>query len=332
MKPFKIVGLVLGILAIVYLAGPRPAKPVYLLTLPTVPTQADSLENYIQQQESKQPLKPGNEARIVWNNDSLKNQTEFAIVYLHGFSASQMEGDPVHRNLAKKFGCNLYLSRLDDHGVDTSAPLSKFTAEGLWNSALEAVAIGKKLGKKVVLLSTSTGGTLALKLAAEFPDIAASILLSPNIEINDNKAWLLNNPWGYQIAKAIVGEMRTVSDTTAAYARYWNYQYKTSSVVQLQQLLETTMKASLFERIKQPTLLLYYFKNEQEQDPVVKVTAMKRMFRQLGTPDSLKIAMALPNTGDHVLASPIKSKDITSVENACTDFAIRVLHWNPQTP
>jgi esterase/lipase len=243
-----------------------------------------------------------------------------------------MEGDPVHRNLAKKFGYNLYLSRLDDHGVDTSAPLSKFTAEGLWNSALEAVAIGKKLGKKVVLLSTSTGGTLALKLAAEFPDIAASILLSPNIEINDNKAWLLNNPWGYQIAKAIVGEMRTVSDTTAAYARYWNYQYKTSSVVQLQQLLETTMKASLFERIKQPTLLLYYFKNKQEQDPVVKVAAMKRMFRQLGTPDSLKIAMALPNTGDHVLASPIKSKDITSVENACTDFAIRVLHWNLQTP
>jgi hypothetical protein len=116
MKPFKIAGLVVGILAIIYLAGPRPAKPVYLLTLPTVPTQADSLENYIQQQESKQPLKPGNEARIVWNNDSLKNQTEFAIVYLHGFSASQMEGDPVHRNLAKKFGCNLYLSRLDHSG------------------------------------------------------------------------------------------------------------------------------------------------------------------------------------------------------------------------
>ncbi|MBM3158677.1 MAG: alpha/beta hydrolase [Bacteroidetes bacterium] len=332
MKPLKIAGLVLGLLTIIYLAGPRPAKPVYQLILPTVPSQPDSLERYVQQQESKQLLKLGNEARIVWDNDSLKNQTEFAIIYLHGFSASQMEGDPVHRNIAKKFGYNLYLSRLDDHGVDTSAPLSKFTAVGLWNSALEALAIGKKLGKKVVLISTSTGGTLALKLAAEFPEIAASFLFSPNIEINDNKAWLLNNPWGYQIAKSMVGEMRTVSDTTAVYARYWNYQYRTSSVVQLQQLLETTMKASLFEQIKQPTLLLYYFKNEQEQDPVVKVSAMKRMFRQLGTPDSLKSAVALPKTGDHVLASPIKSKDVAGVEKACTDFAIRVLHWNPQTP
>ncbi|MBM3411775.1 MAG: alpha/beta hydrolase [Bacteroidetes bacterium] len=327
MKPLKIAGLVFGLLTIIYLAGPRPAKSVYSLTLPTVPTQPDSLESYVQQLESKHLLKPGNEAQIVWNNDSLKYQTEFVIVYLHGFSASQMEGDPVHRNVAKKFGYNLYLSRLDDHGIDTSAPLSKFTAEGLWNSALEALAIGKKLGKKVVLISTSTGGTLALKLAAEFPEIAALFLFSPNIEINDNKAWLLNNPWGYQIAKSIVGEMRTVSDTTAAYAKYWNYQYKTSSVVQLQQLLESTMRASLFERVKQPTLLLFYYKNQLEQDPVVKVSAMKRMFRQLGTPDSLKSALALPNTGDHVLASPIKSKDVAGVEKACTDFAINVLHW-----
>lgn len=183
MKPLKIAALILGILTIIYLAGPRPAKPIYQLTLPEVPTQADSLENYIQQQESKQPIKPGNQAHIIWNNDSLKNQTEFAIVYLHGFSASQMEGDPVHRNFAKKFGCNLYLSRLDDHGVDTSAPLGKFTAEGLWNSALEALAIGKKLGKKVVLISTSTGGTLALKLAAEFPEIAASFLFHLTLKL-----------------------------------------------------------------------------------------------------------------------------------------------------
>lgn len=102
MKPLKIVGLVVSMLAIIYLAGPRPTKPVYRLTLPEVPARADSLENYVQQLESKQPLKPGNEARIVWNNDSLKNQTEFAIVYLHGFSASQMEGDPVHRNFCKE--------------------------------------------------------------------------------------------------------------------------------------------------------------------------------------------------------------------------------------
>jgi pimeloyl-ACP methyl ester carboxylesterase len=332
MRALKIFAIVLVVFILGYLAGPQPTTPTYSSLLPTVPGSADSLEKYVQQQEKQHQLKEGNEARIVWDNDSLKNCTEFAVVYLHGFSASQMEGDPVHRQFAKRFGCNLYLSRLQDHGVDTIAPLGGFTAQGLWNSALEAVAIGKKLGKKVILMSTSTGGTLALKLAATFPDIAGLILLSPNIEINDNKAWLLNNPWGLQIAKSIVGDMRTVSDTTAIYAKYWNYQYKTTAVVQLQELLETTMKASVFEKVTQPTLLLYYYKNEKEQDPVVKVSAMKRMFRQLGTPDSLKREQALPLAGDHVLGSPIKSKDVAGVDKACTDFAITVLKWKPIRP
>ena len=43
------------------------------------------------------------------SNDSLKEKTEYAVVYLHGFSASQEEGDPVHYDFAKKFGCNLFL-------------------------------------------------------------------------------------------------------------------------------------------------------------------------------------------------------------------------------
>lgn len=332
MRALKISVIVLVVFILGYLAGPQPATPHYSSVLPTVPSSSDSLEKYVLQQEQQHHIKEGNEAQIVWDNDSLKTRTEFAVVYLHGFSASQMEGDPVHRQFAKRFGCNLYLSRLQDHGIDTIAPLGSFTAEGLWNSALEAVAIGKSLGKKVVLMSTSTGGTLALKLAATFPEIAGLILLSPNIEINDNKAWLLNNPWGLQIAKSIVGDMRTVSDTTAIYARYWNYQYKTTAVVQLQELLETTMKATVFEKVKQPTLLLYYYKNEKEQDPVVKVSAMKRMFRQLGTPDSLKREQAIPLAGDHVLGSPIKSKDVAGVDKACTDFAMNVLKWKPVRP
>ncbi len=59
----------------------------------------------------------------------LKNKTEYSLVYLHGFSASQAEGDPVHRNIAKLFGCNLYLSRLAEHGIDTAEPMMNLTAE-----------------------------------------------------------------------------------------------------------------------------------------------------------------------------------------------------------
>jgi esterase/lipase len=330
MKALKALALIVLVLILIYLAGPRPPKPTYNTTLPTLPETAIGLENFVDSQEASHKLKPGNEAKIVWANDTLKNVTEYALVYLHGFSASQMEGDPVHRNFAKRYGMNLYLSRLEDHGIDTSAPLGKFTAEGVWNSAVQAVAIGKKLGKKVLLMSTSTGGTLSLKLAATFPEIAGQILLSPNIEINDNKAWLLNNPWGGQIAEIVVGKYRTVPDTTTLYARYWNNRYLTASVVELEQLLETTMKGSMFEKVKQPTLLLYYYKNEKEQDPVVKVSAMKRMYRQLGTPDSLKKELAIPTAGDHVLASPIRSKDVGSVQKACFEFAEKTLHLSAQ--
>jgi esterase/lipase len=287
------------------------------------------LEKYIAAEEVKHKLKPDNEARIIWVNDSLKEKTEYAVVYLHGFSASQEEGDPVHENFSKKFGCNLFLSRLAEHGLDTTDALINITGEKLWNSARQAYAIGKQIGKKVILMSTSTGGTLALKLAATYPEIAGLILLSPNIEINDRNAWLLNNPWGLQIAKLVKGSSFVYSiDTTTAYKNYWYHKYRMESVVQLEELLETTMKASVFEKVTQPVLLLYYFKDEENQDPVVKVSAMKRMFVQLGTPATLKRATAIPEAGAHVIGSYVKSKDLVSVENECEKFGVEILKLN----
>jgi esterase/lipase len=325
MKFLKWLAIILIVLIIVYFLGPRPSTPKYGTTLPVVPADATSLEQYIKNNEATHKIKPDNEARIIWYNDSIKQPTEYAVVYLHGFSASQEEGDPVHKDFAKKFGCNLYLSRLDAHGIDTSSALASFTAEGEWNTAKQAFAIGKQLGKKVILLSTSTGGTIALKLCAEYPEIAANIMLSPNIAINDPNAWLLNNNWGLQIAHLVTGKERVVEDTTAIYAQYWNNRYSTKSLVQLQELIETTMKQSTFEKVKQPTLMLYYYKDEEHQDNVVKVSAMKRMFQQLGTPENLKKEIALPNAGDHVLGSPIKSKDVESVSKECEKFGVEVL-------
>ena len=329
MRFLKWFGIFLLVLIVVYFLGPQPSTPKYNNELPAVASAPVQLEKYIADNEAKHRLKPDNEARIVWLNDSSKEKTEYSVVYLHGFSASQEEGDPVHREFAKQFRCNLYLTRLADHGIDTSSPLAYYTAEKSWRSALEAYAIGKQLGKKVILISTSTGSTLALKLCGEFPDIVANIMMSPNIAINDPNAWLLNNHWGLQIAHLIVGKHRTVEDTTALYAKYWNNRYSTSSLVQLEELLESTMKESTFKKVTQPTLMLYYYKDDDHQDDVVKVSAMKRMFLQLGTPDSLKREVPLPNTGNHVLGSPIKSKDVTSVKNEIERFAIEVLHLQP---
>jgi hypothetical protein len=150
-------------------------------------------------------------------------------------------------------------------------------------------------------------------------------MLSPNIAINDPNAWLLNNHWGLQIAHLVVGRHKSADDTTAIYAQYWNNRYSTHSLVQLEELLETTMKESTFQEVKQPVLLLYYYKDEEHQDKVVKVSAMKRMFAQLGTPELMKRQVAIRDAGDHVLGSPIKSKDVASVSRECEKFAMEVL-------
>ncbi|MDZ4793055.1 MAG: alpha/beta fold hydrolase [Bacteroidota bacterium] len=325
MKFLKWFGIILLVMIIVYFLGPQPATPKFTNNLPSLPADPTALEEYIRNSEANHQLKPDNEARILWLNDSLKAATQYAVVYLHGFSASQEEGDPVHYAFAQKFGCNLFLARLAEHGVDTTEPLLNFTAEKLWNSAKEAYAIGKKLGKKVILMATSTGGSLALQLAAEYPDIAGLILLSPNIAINDPNAWLLNNHWGLQIARLVKGKYNISKDTSALSAQYWNNKYRMEATVQLEELLETTMRESTFKKVKQPTLLLYYYKDEDYQDNVVKVSAMKRMFNQLSTLPALKRQVAIPNAGSHVIGSYVKSKDIQTVQNECEKFAMDIL-------
>ena len=326
-KGLKIVAYVLIVVIVVYLLGPSPEAPKLSKQLPTVPSSAMALEQFIKEQEAKHKLKPNNEARIVWVNDSLKTRTEYAIVYVHGFSASQEEGNPVHRNIAKEFGCNLFLCRLQEHGIDTTEQLQNLTADNLWESAKQALVIGKQLGKKIILMGTSTGGTLALMLAAEYPnDVAGLVLYSPNIAINDPNAWAINNHWGLQIARMVKGGKYVVpKDERPIYSQYWNRPYRLEAAVSLEDLLEASMNKNTFAAIHQPTLALYYYKDEEHQDPVVKVSAIKEMMQQLGTSANLKREVAMPNTEDHVLASPIRSHDVEGVQLETEKFMKEVM-------
>jgi len=314
-----------------YFIGPQPAKPIFNQSIPEIP-DASQLETYIANQESKHKLKPDNQARIVWANDTLKSKTEYAIVYLHGFSASQEEGNPVHRNIAQKFGCNLYLSRLAQHGIDTTEQLLGLTADDYWESAKQALFFGKKLGNKVILMGTSTGASQAMQLAATYPnDVGGLVLYSPNIEINNPNAWLLNNPWGLQIARLVIGsDYLTPKDTTKVYAKYWNTPYRLEATVSLQEMIESSMTTETFNKVQQPVLMLYYFKDKNHQDEIVKVDAMEKMFEQLGTPKTKKIKHPIPNAGDHVLCSPIKSCAVNEVENYTEQFFKQVLNIKNQ--
>jgi esterase/lipase len=319
MRILKIVILFLFALIAIYFLGPKPSKPELNNVLPTV-ASINALDSQITAMEAPHKIKPNNQAKIIWA-DSSKSQTEYAIVYLHGFSASQMEGDPVHQNIAKQFNCNLYLARLAEHGIDTTEDLMQLTAEKYWESAKLAYAIGKQIGKKVILMGTSTGGTLALQLAANYPEIAGLILYSPNIEIFDPSAPLLNNPWGLQIGRTVLkSNYVDIKYKDSAYPKYWNRRYRIEAVVALQNLLEATMTEATFKKIQQPTLALYYYKDEAHQDNVVKVSSIQKMMQQIATPSNLKLEVAVPNTGNHVLASPIVSNDIVSVEQATSKF------------
>lgn len=325
--------IVIILLVIVYLMGPHPSAPSYETKMPVVPA-IDSLVDYIAHKEAQHKLRTNNQARIVWANDSARQKTDYAIVYLHGFSASQEEGNPVHRNIAKTFGCNLYLSRLAEHGIDTTEQLMNLTADLYWESVKEALAIGKKLGDKVILMGTSTGATQALQLAATYPgDVAGLVLYSPNIAINDPNAWLLNNPWGLQIARLVLQSKYNTpkpDDTRPIYKQYWNNPYRLEATVALEEMLETTMTESTFKKIRQPVLMLYYYKDDAHQDMVVKVSAMKKMYAALSTDAKLKRSVALPGAGDHVLASPIRSHDVLSVEKETKGFLQEVMRLKPR--
>ena len=324
MRILKIVILSILALFVIYFLGPQPPKPALNDVLPAV-ASINALDSYITAMEAPHKIKPNNQAKIIWA-DSSKSQTEYALVYLHGFSASQMEGDPVHQNIAKQFNCNLYLARLAEHGIDTTEDLMNLTADQYWESAKLAYAIGKQIGKKVILMSTSTGGTLALQLASVYPEIAGLILYSPNIEVFNPSAPLLDNPWGLQIGRAVLkSNYVDIKYKDSAYPKYWNSHYRIEGVVALQNLLEATMTEATFKKIHQPTLALYYYKDEAHQDNVVKVTAIQKMMQQIATPANLKMEMAIPNAGNHVIASPIVSNDIVSVEKATAKFMKEVI-------
>lgn len=320
------------VLGIVYMAGPKFPKPILNNNLPEINLQANEIESYIRNKESKLKIKPDNESRIIWANDSLKNKTSYCLLYLHGFSASWFEGEPVHTDFARRYGMNLYLPLLASHGIDTTEALIDMTPDRLYESAKEALVVAHALGEKVIVMGTSTGGTLMLKLAADFPELVDGlILLSPNIAINNSASFLLSKPWGLQIARKVYkGNYRiTNTDFTSEDCHYWNCKYRLEAIVYLQQLVESTMKKEIFNKVKLPVFMGYYYKDEANQDKIVRVDAMLKMFEQLGTPENQKQKVAFPEAGDHPIGSKLFSKAWKEVELASYQFAEEKLGLKP---
>ncbi|MBC8770331.1 alpha/beta fold hydrolase [Arenibacter sp. BSSL-BM3] len=326
---FKVVFLLFALLVTAYFLGPKVDKPVLTMDLPKVDTDLNTLNNnLLQKEKANTKIKTNNESRIIWY-DSIPAITEYSILYLHGWSASHEEGAPLHSELGRRYGANVYLPRLKGHGVRDDDAFLNLTAGDYFDSAKEAFAIAKKIGRKVIVMGTSTGGTLALYLAHGEEDIAGLLLYSPNVEIYDPTAPLLSGPWGLQLVKTIMDGDYYESEADSLKQAYWTTRYRVEALVQLQTLLDETMKPEVFQKIHQPTFLGYYYKNEEEQDEVVSVPAMLEMYDQLGVKDGMKRKVAFPNVGNHVMTSYITSKDLGSVKEETIRFLEDVIKLPP---
>ena len=201
------------------------------------------------------------------------------------------------------------------------------TPQNLYNTAKEALVVASKLGENVIIMSTSTGGTLSLKLASEFPDmIHALIMLSPNVEMTNKATKLLTLPWGKQLGQLIVGgKNRHIESDNAKQEQYGYYTYRVEGIIYLRSLVDMTMKPATFGKVTCPVFVGYYYKSKEEQDDVVCVDALLKMYDHLSTPYSKKRKVAFPEAGDHVIGGMLNSKDVDGVRTEVFKFADEIL-------
>ena len=236
-----------------------------------------------------------------------------------------MEGYPVHETIADHFGFNLYMPRLFAHGIDTKEAFLDLTPQKLFDSAKEALEVGKLLGDSVILMSCSTGGTLSMVLAANFDDVHSQILFSPNVDFAKPGSDMLTKPWGLQLARIIFkGKYRSLAEWPEM-APYWTMRYRLEGLINVKLLVERTMNIKTFNKVDQPLFLGYYYKNEEEQDDIVSVPEMLNLFNTIETPSHLKVKHAFADANSHVITSDIQSSDVDGVIEATMAFIHDVL-------
>ena len=327
LKILKVVVSVFLILGAIYLVGPRVETPEFSNEVPEVPDNLLKLQKWINTKEILQGnVRPGNASKIIFN-DSIAQKTEYSVIYFHGFMASGMEGNPVHRDISRALGANLYVPRLYGHGLEEEESMLNFNNDDFWKSGKEALEVAKKLGEKVIVLGTSHGGSLALALGDD-PFIEAMLLFGPNIAVFDPKAKLLAKPWGLQIGRLVKRGNYHEWEANDEKKKYWSTKIRLEAVTHMQKFLDVKMKRSVFKKVKVPIFLGYYFKNDSLQDHVVSVPAMLKMYDQLGTPDSLKVKQAFPEVGDHVLTSYISTQYYDVVTKASLAFLSKIITPN----
>jgi alpha-beta hydrolase superfamily lysophospholipase len=201
----------------------------------------------------------------------------------------------------------LYYARLTGHGRDGAAMADASVAS--WaQDGVEALAIGRKLGDKVVVVATSTGATLATWLLANGygNDVAAAIMVSPNFRPHDPMSEMLLWPWGEQIARVVVGPNFRWTPINDRHRRYWTTEFPVAALLPMMGMVEVARRSDL-GRVRAPVLVFY-----STQDHIVDSSATERQFARFGS--SQKRLVRIDHAEDpqqHVLAGDILSPNMT---------------------
>lgn len=210
-----------------------------------------------QREQAFSDIRPGDGKRIIWAG-AKGVKTPLAIVYVHGFSASPAEIRPVPDEVAKALGANLFFTRLAGHGRDGAALAGASAEDWLFDMA-EAMAVGRRLGERVVVIGTSTGGTLAA-LAATDPalnaGLAGTVLISPNFGVHGAAQWILDAPFVEHWGAAVAGETRAFTPLNAEQGKHWTTEYPTAALFPMARLIRAARGAD-YAQARTPLLVLY---------------------------------------------------------------------------
>lgn len=302
-KFFAGVVAVTGVVLVLVISGPRPHVDLHIRhhTLPS------DLDAYLLSEEAAFPdIREGTRKEIIWAYPDHR-KTPRSIVYLHGFSATRGETRPLCDTLAARLGANLFYTRLAGHGRTPEA-LGEATVEAWLDDAMEAYDIGRRIGERVVVVGTSTGGTLGTWLveAVGGEGVEALVLISPNFGPADEKARMLTWPWGAELARLIVGPTYRWEPASDAQAHYWTTSYPSRALVTMMALVDLVTAQDL-SRIETPTLLVY-----SAHDPVVSVGAIERQWPRFGARRAHRIRLEhTAPVASHVLAGDILAPSMT---------------------
>ena len=270
-----------------------------------LPTSVADLDSYLAQSESKfGDVVSGAEKKIIWAS-AKQEQTEYAIVYIHGYSASRQEVSPLADLVAKDLKANLFYTRLTGHARNPEVFANSNANEWL-NDAVEALEIGKKIGRKVILMGTSTGSSLICWLVNQDKyqkNVASIIFISPNFYPASKMTKLFLYPAGVGFAKMVYGKERSWEPRNEGEARYWNHKYRWEAITPMIVLVEYVQSIP-YEKISVPALFLY-----TEKDKVVDTREIVKKFGLFGSKD--KKLLNLSQCKDHIMAGDILSPDTT---------------------